>query len=129
MRNTGSRFLPVLLALAAMAGGILAYASPASSSAAPKSKSLSVYKSPVASTGPVEYGCRGADGRTSTLKATFYQTSPGMVFLEYGGQARPAFQGLSADGSRYEGKDLLFWEARGEATVSWSGIELTCKPH
>ena len=84
--------------------------------------------SPVAFKGPVEYDCTRAGGGSETLRATFYETMPAMALVEHDNQARPAFQVISADGSRYEGQDLLFWEARGEATVTWSGVDLTCEP-
>ena len=84
--------------------------------------------SPVAFKGPVEYDCTRAGGGSETLRATFYETTPAMALVEHDNQSRPAFQVISADGSRYEGQDLLFWEASGEATVTWSGVDLTCKP-
>jgi heat shock protein HslJ/membrane-bound inhibitor of C-type lysozyme len=84
--------------------------------------------SSVTSIGPVKYTCTGAGGSTDTLTATFYQTKPALALIEHGNETRPAFQVLSADGSKYEGRDLMFWEARGEAMVTWSGIELKCKP-
>jgi len=92
------------------------------------SSKRSALKSPVAFKGPVEYDCTRAGGGSETLRATFYETMPAMALVEHDNQARPAFQVISADGSRYEGQDLLFWEARGEATVTWSGVDLTCKP-
>jgi membrane-bound inhibitor of C-type lysozyme len=61
------------------------------------------------------------------LTATFYATQPGTLFLERAGQSRLAFQVRAASGAKYEGVDLLFWEARGEATVNWSGVALKCK--
>jgi len=84
--------------------------------------------SPVAFKGPVEYDCTRAGGGSETLRATFYETTPAMALVEHDNQSRPAFQVISADGSKYEGQDLLFWDARGEATVTWSDVDLTCKP-
>ena len=83
-------------------------------------------KSPVASKGPVKYDCTQAGGK-DTLTATYYRTTPAMVLVERGSQARPAFQVPSASGAKYEGHDLMFWDARGEAQVTWSGGELKCK--
>jgi heat shock protein HslJ/membrane-bound inhibitor of C-type lysozyme len=85
-------------------------------------------KSPVASKGPVNYLCAQTGGGNDTLAATFYRTRPAMVLLERGNQTRPAFQVRAASGAKYEGQDVMFWEARGEATVTWSGVELKCKP-
>ncbi len=84
-------------------------------------------ESPVASTGPVTYECRQADGAIDTLTATFYKVQPAMVLVERATQARPAFSVPAASGARYEGRDIRFWEARGEVTVTWSGVELICK--
>jgi membrane-bound inhibitor of C-type lysozyme len=92
------------------------------------SSKRSALKSPVAFKGPVEYNCTRAGGGSETLRATFYETMPAMALVEHNNQARPAFQVISADGSKYEGQNLLFWEARGEATVTWSGADLACKP-
>jgi membrane-bound inhibitor of C-type lysozyme len=50
-----------------------------------------------------------------------------MVLVERGNQARPAFQVRAASGAKYEGPDLMLWDARGEALVTWSGVELKCK--
>jgi membrane-bound inhibitor of C-type lysozyme len=86
-------------------------------------------ESPVPSKGPVELKCTQAGGGQDNLEATFYQTQPALVLVERGNRTRPAFQVLAADGAKYEGKDLMFWEARGEAMVTWSGVELKCKPH
>ncbi len=84
--------------------------------------------SPVTSTGPVKYECTEAGGGADTLRATFYQTVPALVLVERGGQTRPAFQVLSASGAKYEGQDLVFWDAHGEALVTWSGVVLRCRP-
>ena len=84
-------------------------------------------KSPVASTGPVAYECTQAGARADSLQVTFYQTQPAMVLVERAGQARPAFRAKAASGARYQGRDLTFWEARGEASATWSGVELKCK--
>ena len=81
-------------------------------------------KSPVTSRGPVTFTCGGAED----IRATFYKTEPAMVLLERAGITRPAFQVRAASGARYEGDGVLFWEARGEASLSWMGAESTCKP-
>jgi membrane-bound inhibitor of C-type lysozyme len=50
-----------------------------------------------------------------------------MVLVERGGQTRPAFRVEAASGAKYQGQEFIFWEARGEASVTWSGVELKCK--
>ena len=47
---------------------------------------------------------------------------------ERDGVTKTAFQVKAASGARYEGDDVLFWEARGEASLNWMGVESTCKP-
>ena len=82
------------------------------------------FKPPVASRGPTTFIC----GSGNPLRATFYQTQPATVLLEQGGVTRPAFQVRAASGSRYEGDGVLFWEARGQATLNWMGVESICRP-
>ena len=82
----------------------------------------------VTSIGPVKYDCTRAGGAKDTLTVVFYDTKPPLALVQHGNETRPGFQVLSADGSKYEGHDLMFWEARGEAMVMWSGTELNCKP-
>ncbi len=79
-------------------------------------------------TGPVTYSCPQKDGSSLSLQATFYNTEPGMVMVRRANQTRRAYQVRSADGAKYEGPDLMFWDARGEAQVTWSGVNFTCKP-
>ena len=84
-------------------------------------------QSPVASRGPFTFECTQTGGGTETLTATFYDTQPGILLIEREGRTRPAFQVTAASGAKYEGQDVMFWEARGEASVNWSGVELKCK--
>jgi hypothetical protein len=84
--------------------------------------------SAVSSTGPVTYLCTQGGRPVGALRATFYTTEPGLVLVVRRSQTRPAFRVPSADGGKYEGQNLMFWEARGEATVNWSGVTLVCKP-
>jgi heat shock protein HslJ len=81
--------------------------------------------SPVQSKGPITWTCTPGG---ETLRATFYATTPAMVLLERGGVTRPAFQIRAASGSRYQGDEVSFWEARGEAALNWMGVESTCRP-
>jgi len=83
--------------------------------------------SAVASIGPVTYACTQPGGRGGTLQATFYQTQPAMVLVEHDGRTRPAFAVPAASGAKYDAKDLMFWETRGEASVIWAGVTLKCQ--
>ncbi len=85
-------------------------------------------KSRVGSKGPVNYQCTQAGGGNDSLRATFYHTVPALVLVERGNQTRPAFQVPATSGLKYEAQDFMFWETRGEASVTWSGVELKCKP-
>ena len=89
----------------------------------PQTAGQTTLQSPVASKGPVDWTCTAGG---EALRVTFYNTQPAMVLLERGGVARPAFQVKAASGSRYVGESVLFWEARGEATLNWMGSESKC---
>jgi membrane-bound inhibitor of C-type lysozyme len=65
----------------------------------------------VASTGPIEYECTRAGAGSDAIIATFYKTTPAMVVVERANRTRPAFQVRAASGARYEGQDLMFWDA------------------
>jgi heat shock protein HslJ len=86
------------------------------------------FKPPVDMRGPTTWTCAGDAATPDTLRVTFYETQPALVLLERGGVTRPAFQVKAASGARYEGEGVLFWEARGEATLDWIGTKSTCKP-
>jgi heat shock protein HslJ len=83
-------------------------------------------KSPVESRGPFEFVCAQDGGGNVTVKATFYQTAPGLVLVVRGGETRPAFQVLSADGGKYEERDIMFWDVHGGALMNWDGVEFKC---
>jgi heat shock protein HslJ len=87
------------------------------------------FRSPVRPKGPTMWRCGRAGAESDTLRVTFYPTEPAFVLLDRGGVTKPAFQVTTASGARYEGDDVSFWEARGEATLSWMGVESTCKPN
>ncbi len=98
---------------------------PSVASASP-SPPLSRPKSPIESRGPFEFACAQDGGGSVTVKATFYQTTPGLVLVARGGETRPAFQVLSADGGKYEGRDIMFWDVHGGALMNWDGVEFKC---
>ena len=84
--------------------------------------------SPVRPRGPATWTCARDGAPPEMLRVTIYATQPALALLERGGVTRPAFQVKAASGSRYEGDSVLFWEARGEATLNWMGTQSTCKP-
>lgn len=82
----------------------------------------------VTSRGPFEFECtRKAGGSQEVVKITYYSTEPGLALIERNKETRPAFQAPSGSGAKYEGKDVMFWEHQGEAMVTWSDVELSCK--
>jgi heat shock protein HslJ len=83
--------------------------------------------SPVSPRGPFAFACTAAGAAAGSLRVTFYATQPALALLELDGTVRPAFQVRAASGSRYEGDGVLYWEAHGEAMVSWMGHPLTCR--
>jgi heat shock protein HslJ len=85
-------------------------------------------ESPASSRGPVSYDCTQGAGPSDTLTATFFETQPATVLVERGGVTRLALQVAAASGTKYEGEDVMFWDAQGEAHVTWSGTDLECKP-
>jgi heat shock protein HslJ len=94
----------------------------------PAGEAQGAFRSPVPSRGPDTWTCASGGASSDTLRVTFYETEPAMVLLERGGATRPAFQVRAASGARYEGEGVLFWEARGQATLNWMGVESTCRP-
>ena len=112
------------LFLSLIGGGTYEF-EPSEASASP-SPPLSRPKSPIESRGPFEFACAQDGGGSVTVKATFYQTTPGLVLVARGGETRPAFQVLSADGGKYEGRDIMFWDVHGGALMNWDGVEFKC---
>jgi heat shock protein HslJ len=108
-------------------GGIYEFA-PVTIQAPAVSAPSAPLKSPVPFKGPVTWICGQGTAAPDEMRVTSYETQPPMVLLERGYVARPAFQVKAASGSRYEGDGVLFWEARGEATLNWMGAASTCKP-
>ncbi len=107
------------LFLSLMAGGRYEFAPMGGSAAAPAEPKV---------IGPVHYSCPQKDGTSVALQATFYSSQPGMVMVRRANQTRRAYQVRSADGGKYEGPELMFWDAHGEARVTWSGVSFTCTP-
>jgi hypothetical protein len=81
-------------------------------------------KSPLPPMGPFSWACEGVKEPTVT---TFYKTEPGLLVLKRGAETRVAFTVISGSGARYLGDGVSFWEARGEATINWSGRDERCR--
>ena len=76
---------------------------------------------------PQGYACTGEEGKP--FFATFYQeTDPPSVVITYGDDQVIAFQAPAGSGAKYTASNVEFWEHQGEASVSWYGMVLTCRP-
>ena len=80
--------------------------------------------SPVPVTGRGSFTCSDS---AEPIRATFYKTQPGLAVLQRGSETRVAFAVVSASGAHYVGDEVSFWEAKGEATINWSGKEQRCR--
>ena len=78
-------------------------------------------KSPVAFKGPVKYVCTQAGVGKRHAERDVLRDQPAMVFVEPGHQTRPEFQVPAASGAKYEGQELMFWNACGEAPEEMVG--------
>ena len=76
--------------------------------------------------GPVTFTCTESGGTKSDIVARFYQTDPSTAILEHDGKTILTYQGLSADGAKYESLNVMFWNKGRDAQVRWSGTELSC---
>lgn len=77
--------------------------------------------------GPIAFVCDG-DTRNQVI-ATFYPTEPATLIAERGDSVSLMYQVVSASGAKYEGRNELFWEHQGEATIRWGfeAPEMHCK--
>ena len=73
----------------------------------------------------VQYQCDG--GESDYMTAVFYQkTAIPSVVLTRGDDQVIAFLAPSGSGSKYEGRNVEFWEHHGEAAGSWKGKPFKC---
>lgn len=76
----------------------------------------------------VTWNCEHAEAGKIFKTAYYNQTDPPSAFVTYGDEQVIALLEPSGSGSRYRGHSFEFWEHQGEATVTWSGRKLLCKP-
>ena len=78
--------------------------------------------------GPIWYFCDG-DPRNEVV-VTYYETAPPTLIAERGDQVSLMVLQPSASGIKYQGRNELFWEHQGAATVVWGyeAPEMRCHP-
>jgi uncharacterized protein len=67
--------------------------------------------------GPFGYVCEG-DPRNEVV-VSFFRTEPPTLIAERGDQVSVMHLQPSASGSKYQGRNEMFWEHQGEATIVW----------
>src|SRR5262249_4217845 len=72
------------------------------------------------------FSCLDSTGATSPVIAHFAGTTPDAVALRRMNTSVVAKQVVSADGAKYEGKDVVFWNKGRDAMVTWGGTSLNC---
>ena len=85
-------------------------------------KTVNDPRSDAATIGPVTFRCD--DG--SAIEATFDRPKPATVLHVRGDQRFTLPQGTSADGARYVGDDITFWNKGRDATAEWQAQKLEC---
>jgi uncharacterized protein len=78
--------------------------------------------------GPFRYACDG--NPRNGVMVTFFETDPPTLIAERGDQVSFMVLQPSASGTRYQGRNELFWEHQGGATVVWGhqAPEMRCLP-
>ena len=74
----------------------------------------------------VAFDCPDVD-KTPLYAAFYTDADPAAVVLTLGDDQVIAFIARSGSGSRYVTAGVEFWEHHGEATVTWFGVEFTCR--
>lgn len=81
----------------------------------------------VASTGPFTFTCNGQPA--NEVVVTFFQSELPTLIAEHGDSVSLMYQQPSASGTKYQGRNELFWEHQGEAVVIWGygAPEMHCR--
>lgn len=70
------------------------------------------------------YACEGHTATPAT--ASYYQSAPPAVLIEYQDVKVVAFLADSASGARYTTDGVELWEHQGTASLKWFGTQLKC---
>jgi len=81
----------------------------------------------VPSNGPVRFFCDG--NPANEVIVTFFQTAPPTLIAERGDSISLMYSEPSGSGTKYRGRNEIFWEHQGEATIVWGyGVkEMQCE--
>ena len=71
----------------------------------------------VAGKGPFVFTCDG--NQADEIIATFYPTDPPTLIAERGDSTSLMYLARSGSGTRYLGRNEMFWEHQGEALIRW----------
>lgn len=81
----------------------------------------------VPSNGPIFFFCGG--NPANEVIVTFFRTDPPTLIAERGDQVSTMYLKPSGSGSKYQGRNEMFWEHQGKATIIWGyGVkEMQCE--
>lgn len=81
----------------------------------------------VDSRGPFQFICE--NDPANEFIVTFFQTDPATLIAERGDQSSLMYSVPSGSGTKYRGRNEVFWEHQGEAKIQWGyqAPELTCR--
>lgn len=81
----------------------------------------------VPGSGPVRFICDG--NPANEVIVTFFQTDPPTLIAERGDSVSLMYLQLSGSGTKYQGRNEIFWEHQGEASITWGygAPEMRCK--
>jgi uncharacterized protein len=78
--------------------------------------------------GPYTYVCE--DNPVNVVIVTFFPTDPPTLIAERGDSVSMMYLQPSASGTKYAGRNEIFWEHQREASITWGydAKEMKCKP-
>ena len=81
----------------------------------------------VADSGPVRFVCE--ENPANEVIVTFFQTDPPTLIAERGDSVSLMYLQPSASGTKYQGRNEIFWEHQGEASITWGygAPQMRCK--
>lgn len=71
----------------------------------------------VPGSGPVRFACDGNPAKEVVV--TYFRTDPPTLIAEHGDGVSMMYLQPSGSGAKYQGRNEMFWEHQGEATIVW----------